>query len=410
MAALGAKLRTGPLRAAAICGNSRLIKPLSTRLQIIVLVALLGAGAALWLARSHISAAVAGLANPQATGKAKRRGSRAVPVIVTRVAAARNDAVISAVGTARARRSIMIHAKSDGVIMEFAPRAGDRLKRGDLVFELDAKQAELAVEIATKRVAETQRLLERAELLKSRRVNSTARVVDAKIAHERAELELLQARKTLSDLKIAAPFDGIVGLPKVEVGDRVTAETPVVSLDQREELLIEFDVPEKHAAGIARGRAIEAVTPSHAERRFTGRIEYIDSRIDPESRTVRARAVVPNDKDILRPGMSFAVEIVLGGKRHAVVPELSLQWRKGESYVWLVRDNKAAKVLVTTVRRRNSVVLIDGPVKPGDLVVVEGVQRLRDGRAVRYRPPPEPQSDGDQPAKRSETKVKPDKG
>ena len=303
----------------------------------------------------------------------------------------------------------MIHAKSDGIIMAFAPRAGDNLKRGDLIFELDAKQAELAVEIATKRVAETQRLLERAKLLKSRKVNSTARVVDAQIAHERAELELLQARKALSDLKITAPFEGIVGLPKVEVGDRVSAETPVVSLDQRQELLIEFDVPEKHAAQIARGRAIKAVTPSHAERRFTGRIEYVDSRIDPVSRTVRARAVVPNDKDILRPGMSFAVEIVLAGTSHAVVPELSLQWRKGESYVWLVRDGKAAKVLVTSVRRRNSVVLIDGPVKPGDLVVVEGVQRLRDGRAVRYKPPPQPTSDPD-PAKRSATQAQPDKG
>ena len=386
-----------------------MLRPLSTRLQIVILIALLGAGGLLWLARGHISAAVAGLANPEATKQVKRRGSRAVPVIVTTIAEARNDTVISAVGTARARRSIMIHAKSDGIIMAFGPRAGDNLKRGDLIFELDAKQAELAVEIATKRVAETQRLLERAKLLKSRKVNSTARVVDAQIAYERAELELLQARKALSDLKITAPFDGIVGLPKVEVGDRVSAETPVVSLDQRQELLIEFDVPEKHAAQIARGRAIKAVTPSHAQRRFTGRIEYVDSRIDPVSRTVRARAVVPNDKDILRPGMSFAVEIVLAGTSHAVVPELSLQWRKGESYVWLVRDGKAAKVLVTSVRRRNSVVLIDGPVKPGDLVVVEGVQRLRDGRAVRYKPPQQPTS-GPDPAKRSATQAQPDKG
>ena len=387
-----------------------MLKPLSTRLQVFILLALLGAGGLLWLARGHISAAVAGLANPQGAGKAKRRGSRAVPVIVTRVTEARNDVVISAVGTARARRSVMIHAKSDGVIMAFAPRAGDRLKRCDLIFELDAKQAELAVEIASKRVAETGRLLERAEVLKSRRVNSKARVVDARIAHERAELELLQARKVLSDLKIAAPFDGIIGLPKVEVGDRVSAETPVVSLDQRDELLIEFDVPEKHAAKIARGGKVAALTPGHGEQRFAGRIEYIDSRIDPDSRTVRVRAVVSNDKDVLRPGMSFAVEIVLGGQNYAVVPELSLQWRKGESYVWLVREGKAAKVLVTTVRRRNSIVLIDGTAKPGDLVVVEGVQRLRHGRAVRYKPPPASKPEAGEPQKRSATTVKPAKG
>ena len=167
------------------------------------------------------------------------------------------------------------------------------------------------------------------------------------------------------------------------------------------------------------GNAVQRPRPGY---RQASAVEFqgppIDVNIDPldhfaqgSARTVRARAIVaqrqgyPAPGHVVLPSKSFSPASAM-----AVVPELSLQWRKGESYVWLVREGKAAKVLVTSVRRRNSVVLIDGPVKPGDLVVVEGVQRLRDGRAVRYKPPPQPKSGADLPPKSSATKVKPAKG
>ena len=135
------------------------------------------------------------------------------------------------------------------------------------------------------------------------------------------------------------------------------------------------------------GDRVAVRTPSYETRSFDGRVEYIDSRIDPTSRTVKVRAVIPNKEDVLRPGMSFVVEAKLPGTQHAVVPELSLQWRKGESYVWTVEDGKAVKVLVTVVSRLNSAILVDGSLKPGDLVVVEGVQRLRPGRPVDFSAP-----------------------
>ena len=86
------------------------------------------------------------------------------------------------------------------------------------------------------------------------------------------------------------------------------------------------------------------------------------------------------------------VELLLPGKRFASVPELALQWRKGESFIWLVTDGAAQKTLVTTVKRLNAVVLVDGKVKPGDQVIVEGVQRLRPGRKVRFEPAGQPPS------------------
>jgi multidrug efflux pump subunit AcrA (membrane-fusion protein) len=87
--------------------------------------------------------------------------------------------------------------------------------------------------------------------------------------------------------------------------------------------------------------------------------------------------------------MSFVIRLVIPGKSYPQVPELSLQWLKGESFVWLVRGGKARKTLVRVVRRQNGFVLVDGKLATGELVVVEGVQRLREGRDVSIaREPP----------------------
>jgi multidrug efflux pump subunit AcrA (membrane-fusion protein) len=105
---------------------------------------------------------------------------------------------------------------------------------------------------------------------------------------------------------------------------------------------------------------------------------------------VMVRAVIPNPDDLLRPGMSFAVKVLIPGEDYATVPELALQWEKGESFVWRVRDGAAEKLTVRSVKRLNQIVLVDGDIRQGDLVVVEGVQRLRPGREVSYSAPDSP--------------------
>lgn len=352
---------------------------------------MIGLGTFLWVQQDQITELVSKVTNPDSaskTGKFKRNGKiNGVPVIVEHVGLSRNEELIVAVGTTRASRSVMIYAKSDGIVVAFAPGTGTRILRGDTIFELDAVQARLAVELAATKTQEARWKLERSQLLKQRKINSNANVDDATIIFDQARLELRRAQETLNDLKIVAPFDGVLGLPKVEIGDRVTVATPIVSLDKRDVLLVEFRIPERYSARINVGDSVSAVTPSHEQTRFIGEIESIDSRIDPLSRTVTVRATIPNEKDILRPGMSFVVERLLPGKQYSSIPELSLQWRKGESFVWLVKGDKVKKVLVTTIRRLNSTVLVSGAIKPGDLVVVEGVQRLRPGRSVIYSAP-----------------------
>lgn len=369
-------------------------RPWSLLSQTLLLLVLSGIGATAWVSRDRIGEVLADLQSQTGpeTGKAGKegrktgkRGAGSAPVIVTRVTKERNDEEVAAIGTARALRSVTLFAKSEGEIMSFSVSAGDPIEQGRPLVELDASKARLAVDLAMKSLEDTRQKLKRAEYLKDRKVSSRAGVEDATIAVERAELEVRQAHEELRDKTLSAPFAGVVGIPKVEPGDRITPATELITLDDRSKLLVEFPIAEKFLSRIKVGDKVAASTPSYPRKQFSGHLAYIDSRVDPVSRTVMIRAELPNEEDLLRPGMSFAIKLELPGNEFPAVPELSLQWSQGQSYVWRVEGDNVRKTVVETVRRKNAIILVDGPLAPGDLIVVEGVQRLRDGTSVSYQ-------------------------
>lgn len=361
--------------------------------QLLLFSLLLTAAGALWVHRDRVTQVLAKIPGAAETVKsgARSRADRRVPVVVAPVARQRNDFTVTAIGTARAKRFVTLYPETAGEIVGFDVRAGDRVKRNQTILRLDNSKARLAVRVATTRLSEAQRSLERWQRLERRNVGSRAKVEDARLLVERADLELQQAQETLADQTLTAPFDGVVGIPKVEVGDRVQTTTPIITLDDRSALLVEFECAERYLARLAPGMTLQARTPSFPGRIFEGTISHIDSRVDPASRTVMVRATVPNGADLLRPGMSFNIGLVLPGRAYPAIPELALQWRKGQSYVWLVKDRIAKKVPVHTVRRLHGTILVDGDLAQGDQVVVEGVQRLRPDRPVTFaEPPPQP--------------------
>lgn len=355
-------------------------------LQIAVFAGLLVASSALWAGRDHVVAMLHELTvkSEDDRSRSKQDGERTALVIAAAVGARENRLELTAVGTARARRSVMIYPEVTGDVTAFYTRAGQSVSRGQKILQLDPRKAQLAVEVAETRLQDARRLLERAQTLENRNVGSLAKVDDAAMAVRRAQLERDQAREILDEHTIVAPFDGVVGIGNIELGDRVDTTTALVSLDDRFELLVEFPLPEEYFARVTTGQAISGQTPGFPNRTFTGHIERIDSRIDPVSRSVKVRAVFENSEDLLRPGMSFTINLDLPGKTFPSVPELALQWGQGESYVWRIADGKAEKVAVKLVRRDSGQILVDGDLKAGERVVVEGVQRLRPGTRVRF--------------------------
>ncbi len=309
--------------------------------------------------------------------------SAAVPVLVEPVALQAERTRLEAVGTSRAIRSVTLHPAAAGEVIAVNFDADQRVTAGQVLVALDDRDARLTLELARVRVRDAERLLRRYEGTRGSGAVSPTLLDEARTALELARLERERAQLALDDRTIEAPFAGHVGLTEIDPGDRIDPTTLIASLDDRDELLVSFQVPEIFIDRLAVGQPITVSTWAARGARAEGRIVAMDSRIDPVSRTFVVRARVPNPADRLRPGMSFRVTLELEGPPFPVVPEVAVQWGGDGSYVWTVDGNQARRVAVAIVQRREGRVLVDAVLADGTPVVVEGVQRMREGLEVR---------------------------
>jgi RND family efflux transporter MFP subunit len=314
-----------------------------------------------------------------------------VPESATRVLVAEAEVrpertLIEAVGTGEAVRSATLYPADSGEVVAVTIRPDARVMQGDLLLELDRRAEELAVEMAEVRVEEARRLLNRYERTAGSGAVPESTVDEARAALQSARIELRQAEVALEDRMVLAPFDGRIGMTDVDVGDRIGPDDPIATLDDRSALFVDFPIPEIFLERVAVGQAILVAPWASRDRPVQGEIVELGSRVDRESRSFTARARVPNEADRLRPGMSFAVSLELSGRRYPLVPEVAVQWGGDGAFLWVVRDGTARRVPVTVVQRQEGTVLVDADVAAGEPVVVEGIQRMREGLAVAPEP------------------------
>jgi RND family efflux transporter MFP subunit len=156
-----------------------------------------------------------------------------------------------------------------------------------------------------------------------------------------------------------------------------------VTIDDRSRLLVDFWVPERFTGLIKEGQAVEAKPIARPGQSYPGKIEAIDNRIDAASRTLHVRAEIENEGDTLRAGQSFEVVLSLPGDTWPSVSPLAIQWDSDGSYVWRVgKDSKVERIAAAIIQRNPDDVLVDAKIAPGDRIVIEGLQRLRNGAAV----------------------------
>lgn len=349
--------------------------------QIVVAAALLAA--ALWAVQQRAAVfTFLGLDAPQQS-EARRAADPGIPVIVAEVTGRPDDVLIQAVGTGAAVRSVTVRAQVAGQAEAILFNAGARVGRGDALVRLDDRQEQLALDLAEVRLKDAQRNVERLRQLQSRGSAAGVTLEDAETAAALARIERDQAASALAKRTVRAPFAGVTGIPLIDPGARIDDLTPIVNLDDRSSIRVQFDVPEEYLARLDVGALVDARTPAWRDHHFEGTVVEIDSRVDAVSRTAHVRAEIPNPDDLLRPGMSFGVSARLPGEIRAAVPQLALQWGRNGAYLWRIRDGKAEQAEVRLLGREAGLALLEGDVAPGDVIVVEGVQRLRPGRPVR---------------------------
>jgi len=348
------------------------------------LAVLLGTG---WFVTSGIEGGAQSKTPPRAAGAATR-------VLVEAAPASPDKVVVRAVGTGEARRSAAIFPKVAGEVVAVSFQSQARVHKGQILLRLDDAHQKIAVRLAKVEVTETSRQLKRLEQLAPSGTASQARVETAQAALEAATLHLAQAEQDLDDRIVYAPFNGIVGLTDIDRGDRVSPTTRITTLDDRSEIHVEFEVPEEYAGRLKVDDPVTVRPWTMPDLRLEGTVSQLGSRIDPTTRTLRAKATISNTDDLIRPGTSFEVELSFTGKTYPAAREVAVLWSRDGAYVWRVaRETKgdmtvetAEKVFVKIVRRDRGRILVDGPLNADDLIVVEGVQGLRPGQRIQAVP------------------------
>ncbi len=313
-------------------------------------------------------------------------GNRATLVVAQPVAIGTVNDRLSAIGSGEAIQSVVVMPQSSGTIDEIMVTSGQKVTKGQVLARIDDEEQTIEREKAQFALQSAQ---EKSASYKNLQSFSRLDVLNAQIAEQAAKLALSTAELNLRRRDIVAPIDGIAGIVAVNIGDNVTTQTNVVTIDDRTAILVDFWAPERFAVAIEPGQAVEASSIARPGQVFSGKVEAIDNRIDPASRTMRIRARVENPGDVLRAGMAFNVGMRFAGESYPAVDPLAIQWDGEGSYVWQVRDNKSVKIRVRVVQRNPDAVLVGAELKEGDRIVTEGLQRVRDGAAVRIFGAPE---------------------
>lgn len=344
--------------------------------QLLIIGMIAGAAAGSWLYLIPI------LSSAEAVSSKRGGKKQLASVVASAVTSARETIRIQVVGTARALRSATLHAAAAGEITRVNFSADEAVKAGAVLLELDSETEQLAVDLARVRLDEARRTFKRLARLKTSGAVSGSTHDDARSALEAARIELKTAEVALADRHMVAPFSGRIGLTELDVGDRVDTDSAIATLDQRDVLLIRFEVPEALLGRINKGDRIGASPWSDRKSEREGVVFDVGSRIDERTRTFSVRARIANPDDALRPGMSFRVASEVVGAAYPVVPEIAVQWGGDGSFVWVIKDGKARQTRAVIVQRQESNILIDADVRAGDRVVVEGFHRMREGRQV----------------------------
>lgn len=289
---------------------------------------------------------------------------------------------IQALGTAKSNESIDIQPRISSLIERILFEEGQLVEQGELLVELENREIVAGVELARASLSESQSLYDRSKSLADTQAISASYLEElfAQVRVDKAQVEAAKAR--LANTIIRAPFAGRVGLRRVSPGSFVENSTVITTLDDVSKIKLDFSVPEAFLTAVSDGMAILASSLVYPDRVFAGTVASVDTRLDPVSRSVQVRAIIPNPKGLLRPGMFMTVDLqrdrgdVLLAPEQAIVPEGTAQ------YVFVIANGVAEKRAVILGRRIPGFVVISSGLTAGESVVTEGTHKVRDGSKV----------------------------
>lgn len=356
----------------------------------VFIVLLAAAGGAYWYF-VQLPAQMAAQAPAGAPGRGGPPAGFAMPVEAAPVRVGTSQRQVLAVGTIRSNESVIIRPEVAGRITQIGFIEGQKIKKGQVLLQLDSsiERAELVQAQAQLVLAKAN--YERADELVKRNAGTGRALDEARAALRTGEAAVQLAQARLDKFTLLAPFDGVLGLRKVSVGDYVSGGAEIVNLEMVDPLKVDFRVPELFLATLRTGQKAAITVDAMPDRKFEAEVFAIDPLVDQAGRSVVIRARIPNPDDALRPGLFARVVLTIEERKNAVfVAEQSLVPVGDQHFLFKVVDKNGAKVVAWTKvkigeRRKGEVEIIEGLVA-GDTVVTAGLLKVRDGMPVQIIP------------------------
>jgi len=307
---------------------------------------------------------------------------------------------LTAVGSLKTPENVIISPKKAGIIDKIFVKEGDRVRKGQVLVQLNDVDARLQVERAEAKVQEAAFSLEGGRILLLRYqkllekkvipqqtyddIRLKVKVEEARLALAKAELNL--ASQNLLDHRIISPIEGIVNLKIASLGEHVNVapKDEILSIVQMDPLELEFYIPENLVGKIRLGSAVQFMVEAFSEEKFLASLQFISPTADPSTRNVKIKALVRNPHYRLKPGFFAEVTFQTGTNPNALIlPESALFSQEGRYFIFMVRDEVAYRKEVEVGHRFDGKVEILKGIQKGERVVTAGHEQLTEGMKVR---------------------------
>ena len=333
------------------------------------------------------------------------------PEAVTSIVTQREQwpASMTAIGTIEAVHGVMVSADLPGTVARINFDSGKPVREGEILVALDTRQerAQLASLEAQRDLAKVN--FGRMQELVNAGVISRMDYDQATAQQKATEANVAEIRATIDRKTIRAPFSGILGIRKVNLGQYLPAGSPVVSNQSLNPIYVNVGVPQQASAQVHVGRKLRVTTEDVAGKVFAGSVTAIDSEVDPTTRNIQVQATLSNPEGKLRPGMFVQVEMPLGASRSVIaLPASAINYAPYGDSVFVITDLKDPKghtyrgvrqQFVKVEGARGDQVGVISGLNPGEEVVTSGVFKLRNGAAVQVNNKVQP---GNSPAPKPE--------
>jgi membrane fusion protein, multidrug efflux system len=315
------------------------------------------------------------------------------------IAVAKSEVVpnlLTAVGDLVAEHQVNVTSDVSGRITDIMFTAGSSVMAGNPLVQLfdGPDQGDLASFKA--QAVGAQLALDRAKQLAARQFGPQSTADAAQATYDTAKAGIAKTEAIISQKLVRAPFDGVLGVRHVEVGQYLTAGTMIVTLTDLSTLYANFTTTEKASAMLSVGHTVRVMVDAYPGQVFEGKITTIEPQINTDTRNIRVQATLDNPDHILKPGMFATTTVVLPDKPPAVtVPETAVDYTLYGDSVFLITEKKAddgstsltaVRTFVKTGNRVGGRAEVLTGVKPGDRVVAVGQHKLQTGAAVSISP------------------------